>query len=126
MVRFAALLLILAVIPCDLAADEEAQLESTRRTEVAALAAAKARQVEMLVGDKQDKAELHKEPLLRWSNPTAGSVHGEVYLWSLHNRPVAIASIYRWYHPFKDSTFEVASLSPLKVEARENKQQFWE
>jgi hypothetical protein len=119
------LCLLIAAVAAD-PADSDTELETTRRNEVAVLASAKARQVEMLVGEKQDKATLHKEPLLRWSNPTAGSVHGEVFLWSLHKRPVAIASIYRWYHPYKDSTFEVASLSPIKVEARENKEMLWE
>src|SRR5918994_1401878 len=84
---------------------EEAKEESRRRDDVAQLAPAKARQVELLVGDDEpQEAVLRAEPLLRWSNPTAGSVYGEVYLWSARGRPAAIASIYRWYHPFKDCT----------------------
>jgi hypothetical protein len=39
---------------------------------------------------------------------------------------VAIASIYRWYHPYKDSTFEVVSTSPTAVQAREGKKTLWE
>src|SRR5919112_871844 len=104
----AACLLLILIVARLLFAQEEpdAAQEVTRRDEVAKLAPAKARQVEMVISESGQKAELRAEPLLRWSNPTAGSVHGEVFLWTLHNRPVAIASIYRWYHPYKDSTFE--------------------
>jgi hypothetical protein len=107
-------------------ADPDSAEETTRRDEVAKLAAAKARQIEMVVGSSEHAAKLQAEPLLRWSNPTAGSVHGEVYLWSHQGRPAAIASIYRWYHPFKDSTLEVVTTTPLSVAAREDKELLWE
>jgi hypothetical protein len=106
--------------------DADRALETTRRDEVAKLAPAKAKHVEMLIGESTEKAELRAEPLLRWSNPTAGSVHGEVFLWTDHKRPAAIASIYRWYHPFKDCTFEVVSTSTLPVAGREGNKNLWE
>lgn len=101
-------------------------LETDRRDKVAKLAPAKARQVEMLIGESGEKAELRSEPLLRWSNPTAGSVHGEVFLWTHHKRPAAIASIYRWYEPYKDCTFEVVSTTSLTVTAQEANKALWE
>jgi len=119
-------LLIIALALAAEPGEADSALEVTRRNEVAKLASAKAQQIEMTVGVEGQTAKLRKEPLLRWSNPTAGSVHGEVYLWSHQGRPVAIASIYRWYHPFKDSTFEVVATTPLAVEAREKKQLLWE
>jgi len=119
----ALLALALIAAPADDAAADST--ESARRDEVASLAPAKARQVELTVGEKREKATLHPEPLLRWSNPTAGSVYGEVFLWSHQGRPVAIASIYRWYHPYKDSTFEVVSTSTAPLEAREGKELLW-
>jgi hypothetical protein len=107
-------------------ADPDSAQETARRDEVAKLAPAKARQIEMLVGEAGEKATLRAEPLLRWSNPTAGSVHGEVFLWTQQQRPVAIASIYRWYHPFMDCTFEVVSTSSSPVLAREADKTLWE
>jgi hypothetical protein len=101
--------------------------DKTRQEEVSRLAPAKARQLEVLVGDDEPvKAVLLDKPLLRWSNPTAGSVYGEVFLWTVADRPAAIASIFRWYHPFKDGTVEVVSLSPSAVAARENGAVQWD
>ena len=114
------------------AAVEEADVERTRREEVARLAPAKAKQLEVLVAGREPektefvKADLVKEPLLRWSNPTAGSVHGEVFVWSVEGRPAALASIFRWYHPFKDGTVEIVSLSQTAVMARENGTVLWD
>ncbi|HZN34032.1 MAG TPA: hypothetical protein VFB80_09445 [Pirellulaceae bacterium] len=109
------------------AADEPASDDQQRREAVARLAPAKAKQMNVLVGDQEPvQAALVEKPLLRWSNPTAGSVFGEVYLWTSRERPVAIASIYRWYHPFKDSTVEVVSLSSRPVQAREGEAALWQ
>jgi hypothetical protein len=91
------------------------------------MAGAKARALTMSAGkDEMVKTELQKEPILRWSNPTAGSVHGEVFLWTVGNRPVAIASIYRWYHPFRDASVELAAVRDTPMEARENDVVYWQ
>ena len=116
---------LLAVAGAD-PASEDAALENERRASVALLAPAKAKQLEVFVGQRPEKAMLHAEPLLRWSNPTAGSVYGEVFVWSAEGRPAAVASIYRWYHPFKDSTVEVVSLSTVPVRAAEGDKTLWE
>jgi hypothetical protein len=104
----------------------EAVADKARQEEVAALARAQARLLNVQVGvDQLEKAVLIEQPLLRWSNPTAGSVYGEVHLWALDGRPAAIASIYRWYHPFKDSTVEFVSVSEQPVQAREGTVTQW-
>jgi len=115
-------LLLLALV----AADEPSTDDQQRREAVARLAPAKAKQLQVLVGEQQEKATLVDKPLLRWSNPTAGSVFGEVYLWTVRERPVAIASIYRWYHPLKDSTVEVVSMTSAPIEAREGDRILWQ
>jgi hypothetical protein len=112
--------------PPALSGKSDATLERQRQEEVALLAPAKARMLDLRVGGGDTKAALHAEPLLRWSNPTAGSVHGEVFLWHVEGRPVAAASIFRWYHPFKDGTIEIVSLSPAAVSASEGKQVLWD
>lgn len=120
-------MLTLALLTLALAAEPaDSDQEEARRDYVAKLAPAKARQIEVLVGESGEKAEMHAEPLLRWSNPTAGSVHGEVFLWTYKQRPAAVASIYRWYHPFMGCTFEVVSTSTLPVTAREGSRTLWE
>src|SRR5688572_29496272 len=105
-------------------------VDKARQDEVAKLAPAKARQLELIVGGgepaKAIQATFHDQPLLRWSNPTVGSVHGEVFVWTAGGRPVALASIFRWYHPFKDGTVEIVSLTPSAVSARENAAVQWD
>jgi hypothetical protein len=100
---------------------DQTAADKLRQEEVARLAPAKARELELIVGAGDPamgmKATLHDQPLLRWSNPTAGSVHGEVFVWILDGRPAAIASVFRWYHPFQDGTVEIVSLTPSAVTA---------
>jgi hypothetical protein len=103
------------------------EADKQRQADVAWLAPAKARQLKVTVGRPQPTtAALHAEPLLRWSNPTAGSVYGEVFVWTVENRPAALASIYRWYHPYKDATVEVVSVSPDPVAATDGAASAWE
>jgi hypothetical protein len=108
-------------------AASSSELDNERQAEVAWLAPAKARQLTLAVGQSESvAARLYAEPLLRWSNPTAGSVYGEVFVWTIDHRPAAIASIYRWYHPYKDSTVEVVSVSPEPVTATDGEKAAWQ
>ncbi len=69
---------------------------------------------------------LREEPVLTWSNPEHGRVYGHVFLWTAGGRPEAIASIYRWYHPLKHSSFELQSLSPGGLKASRAGSRLWE
>jgi hypothetical protein len=115
--------LLLAVGP----AEGTEQQDKSRQEEVARIAPAQAMLLELHVGQREPvEVKLHREPLLRWSNPIAGSVYGEVFLWTAGDRPAAIASIYRWYHPYKDSTVEIVSLSEQSVTAGEGEKTQWQ
>lgn len=117
-----AALLALTVLAAGEEPADEAQ-ERQRQEAVARLAPAAAARLKLTCEDAA--AQLHKQPLLRWSNPTAGSVHGEVFLWTVNERPAAIASIYRWYHPYKDSTVEFVSVSEQRLMASDEEKQQW-
>jgi hypothetical protein len=54
---------------------------------------------------------LHPEPVLQWSNPIAGALYGNVYLWTAHGRPEVVASIHKWYSPQRLLEHEFLSLS---------------
>jgi len=113
------------LLAADPASDASAT-DKTRQEEVARLAPAEAKRLDVLVGDDDPaKAVLVEQPLLCWSNPTAGSVYGEVYLWTVDRRPAAVASIYHWYHPFKDSTVEFVSVAEQGVQAKEGDVSHW-
>lgn len=82
-----------------------------------------AKQYEMKVGGADGSiAKLVPEPLLRWSNPAAGEIHGNVFLWTLHERPVAVGSLFKWFSPHTHASHEFHSLSelPLDVTYKEN------
>lgn len=119
------------VMCCCLGADPNvtssvSNLEQQRKDALSKMASAKARSLSVVEATgKPMTSVLHPKPLLRWSNPTAGSIHGEVFLWSADLRPVAIASIYRWYAPYQDSTVEITSLSTSGLELNENDQTIW-
>lgn len=68
---------------------------------------------------------VHHGPLLRWSNPTAGEVHGEIHLWTEDGRPACIGSVYRWFTPEWGATLEVSSLVDRPVAARQREREFW-
>lgn len=75
-----------------------------------------AREYRLCLADaKRTELELKSEPLLRWSNPSVGSIHGGVFLWTHQGRPAAVASVYKWFDPLDHMAFEVHSLSTVSV-----------
>lgn len=78
------------------------------------------------VEKSEDSLTLREEAVLTWSNPEHGRVYGHVFLWTAGGRPEAIASIYRWYHPLKHSSFELQSLSLGGLKASRAGSRLWE
>lgn len=64
------------------------------------------------------------DSLLNWSNPDVGHVYGDVFLWTEQGRPVAAASIYRWFD--SDLTVELCSLSTRPVVVERNRDAIWQ
>jgi hypothetical protein len=95
-------------------ADEKAEKE--RATLALDLCRKAAREYRLCLEDaKRTELELKDEPLLRWSNPAVGSIHGGVFIWTHRGRPAAIASIFKWFHPLDHMAFEVHSLSTERL-----------
>jgi hypothetical protein len=80
------------------------------------LTTAEAAKYTFTIDGKNSKPELRAEPLLRWSNPVVGEVHGYVYLWTLDERPVVIGSLFKWFTPHTHMSHEFHSLAegPLR------------
>jgi hypothetical protein len=89
--------------------------EKARQELVSKMAAELVEGYEVTKGKDETKLVLHKDPILRWSNPAAGSVYGDVYVWTADGRPEVLASVYRWYQPYRDQTVELHSLSTEQV-----------
>jgi hypothetical protein len=78
-----------------------------------------------LKNDSHDEAKLAPDPILRWSNPAAGEIHGNVFLWTTEGRPVVVGSLYKWFSPHTHMSHEFHSLSELPLEGRFNDAEVW-
>jgi hypothetical protein len=76
-------------------------------------------------GTGKAKLVLHPEPILRWSNPTAGKVFGEVFVWTNNGRPAVVGCWYQWFSPYQSRTFETCSLSETGMTGRIKDNRFW-
>ncbi len=111
--------LIIALLAFPVVADDKPspkpaddQVEKERATLALELCRKGAKEYRLCLDDeRRTPLELKPEPVLRWSNPAVGSIHGGVFLWTHQGRPAAIASIFKWFDPRDDMAFEVQSLS---------------
>lgn len=91
----------------------------------AEFAAAEAVRYDLRHADQGKKSfALTPKPILRWSNPTAGEVHGSVVLWTHNGCPEATASIYQLFHR-KQLNVELVSLSAEALTAKRNDKVRW-
>jgi hypothetical protein len=105
---------------------EAASQVESEAVEAARFARDEARKWELFVErTKRAKLEMSPEPVLRWSNPAAGRVYGSVFVWTAGGRPVAVASIYRWFSPYTQRTAEFVSLSPVALSAERQHRKQW-
>jgi len=66
-----------------------------------------------------------KEPALRWTNPDAGRVYGNTYVWLHNGRPVAVGSLFRNFHPWDTFNGELAALGGAKLVAKRDDAEKW-
>jgi hypothetical protein len=68
---------------------------------------------------------LQPQPVFRWTNPVAGTVYGDVYLWTSNGRPEAVVSLHKWYGHMKHMSAEFSSLSRDPFKAKRDGQLTW-
>jgi hypothetical protein len=96
--------------PTSKAGDE--QVEKERASAALDLCRKGAKEYRLCFEDPQrTELVLQPDPVLRWSNPAVGSIHGGVFIWAHQGRPAAVASIFKWFVPRDEMWFEVQSLS---------------
>jgi hypothetical protein len=78
-----------------------------------------------LAGATGTPAKLIAEPILRWSNPAVGEIHGNVFLWTSSGRPVAVGSLFKWFSPHTHTSHEFQSLTESKLAAKYDGRQVW-
>ena len=66
-----------------------------------------------------------KEPVLRWTNPAAGRVYGNTYVWLQNGRPAAAGCLFRNFHPYDSFNGELVALSGTKLVATRDDKVMW-
>jgi hypothetical protein len=109
------------------AGKKEEKLESLRAAAAAKLAQAAAETYTVTVDSSRDRPLVFQpKPILQWSNPVVGSIHGSVFVWTAKGRPELVASIYKWYGPVNfHLAVEFHSLATGPITARENGSVVW-
>jgi hypothetical protein len=73
----------------------------------------------------RSEAKLLSEPLLRWSNPAAGEIHGNVFLWTVQGRPAVVGSLFKWFTPHTHMSHEFYSLAEMPLKGSYEGRQIW-
>ena len=79
----------------------------------------------MLPNEPPRKLDFHPRSILRWSNPVAGEIYGNVFVWTLNERPTVIGSIYQWYSPMTHGSHEFQSLAAEPLEGKREGTKVW-
>jgi hypothetical protein len=108
-------------------AQNPADTPATRENIEAALklTQAAAAEYEMRLGEKDKPLELQREPVLRWSNPDRGEVHGNVFVWTQDSRPMVVGSLFKWFTPETHMAHEFHSLAEEPLSASFHSAPVW-
>jgi hypothetical protein len=71
------------------------------------------------------KLKLVSDPVLRWSNPSVGEIHGNVFLWTAGDRPAVVGSFYKWFTPHTHLSHEFHSLAVQPLVASSGEADVW-
>jgi hypothetical protein len=89
------------------------------------LTLAAAAEYEIRVGDDDKPLDLQREPVLKWSNPDRGEVHGNVFLWTRDGRPLAVASLFKWFTPHTHMSHEFHSFAEGPLSGKFHGEAVW-
>src|SRR5262245_39882496 len=105
--------------PADTPANKE-NIEAALKLTLAAAA-----EYEFRIGDDDKPLELQRDPVLRWSNPDNGEVHGNVFLWTRDGRPLVVGSLFKLFSPHTHMAHEFQSLAEEPLTARFHSALVW-
>ncbi|MDA1055423.1 MAG: hypothetical protein O3C40_33915 [Planctomycetota bacterium] len=71
------------------------------------------------------KLAFHSASILRWSNPAAGELYGNVFVWTHEGRPEVIGSLYQWYSPHTHGAHEFHSLATTSLSGARDEKVVW-
>jgi hypothetical protein len=70
--------------------------------------------------------ETPKGSVLRWTNPSAGRIYGNTYVWLQKGRPVAASCLFRYFDPFRSFNGELSALAGTRLVAKRDGQVVWQ
>src|SRR5580765_7567330 len=79
--------------------DESKTGDADELRETARLIQAELPRWKLAMGERATELKLNPKPILRWTNPAAGRMNGEIYLWTADGRPEAVMSLYKVWEP---------------------------
>lgn len=127
--RYFGLVPIVAFLIASSAADDlppNAPSREDHSTEALRITTAAAKLYEFeLANEPPRKLDFHPNSILRWSNPVAGEIYGNVFVWTLNGRPMVIGSIYQWYSPMTHGSHEFQSLATEPLEGKREGAPVW-
>jgi hypothetical protein len=89
------------------------------------LTTAEAAKYSFRIQGTDSRPQLREEPLLRWSNPSVGEVHGNVFLWTVNERPAVVGSLFKWFTPHTHMSHEFHSLSEASLAGNYEDREKW-
>src|SRR5882724_3381293 len=105
--------------------DESKTGDAAELRETARLIQAELPRWKLAMGEQATELKLNPKPILRWTNPAAGRMNGEIYLWTADGRPEAVMSLYKVWEPKLGFAGEFHSLSLTKLVAKRDKAPVW-
>ena len=84
-----------------------------------------AKYVFVLANDARSMPALREEPVLKWSDPSVGEIHGNVFLWTLGERPAVVGSLFKWFEPHTHMSHEFHSLSEASLTGKYAGSEVW-
>src|SRR5262245_14574353 len=107
----------------DQSANERTKLEAR---EAAERATSETRLWEMALENRdQTVAIVEPKPGLRWSWSNDGRYYGDVYIYTVNQRPVAIMQFFQWFQPIQGVYFSGTSLSDVPMKATRAGRVMW-
>ncbi len=78
-----------------------------------------------LQDEARTSARLRQEPVLRWSNPAVGEIHGNVFLWTVDDQPAVVGSLFKWFTPHTHMSHEFHSLAEVPLAGQYDAADAW-
>lgn len=117
----------MALVPSAVAEgpEESKRQESEELRETTRLIQAELPRWKIMIGREAAELKLDPKPILRWTNPATGRMHGEIYVWTGNGRPESVMSLYKVWEPAWGFAGELQSLSLKNLAATRDKAASW-